>query len=229
LFNVKAGLRTAHQQLGFINEAWRIRRRHRLQTLETVAELKRKYEMPVNGHVRVWDLLGRLAQCVDPTDTSLYGMSQQVHVLQVLEAMERDGVDDPDMLLAALVHDVGKLLLLEDEEPENVACMNGPIGQYPRGAGLDRCVLQWNHDEFAYSRLRGIVPDHIAWLIRYHSISVRQCEHLMNECDREWTKRYLLPFQRYDQGSKSAFRVPGKTLAEYRELIESRFPKPILY
>ncbi|MBV8281968.1 MAG: hypothetical protein JO347_07890, partial [Candidatus Eremiobacteraeota bacterium] len=130
---------------------------------------------------------------------------------------------------AALVHDIGKLLLLEREEPENVTCMNAPIGEYSRGAGLDNCVLQWNHDEFAYSRLNGNVPDHIAWLIRYHSIDVDRCEPLMDERDREYATRYLRPFQKYDQGSKSAFRLPTKTLTDYRELIETLFPKPILY
>lgn len=229
MLNVRARLGAVRQQIDFINGAWQIVRRHRSQTLETVAALKHKYEGPVTGPVSIWELLGRLAQCVDPTDTSLYCTSQQIHVLQVLEAMERDGVDDPDMLTAALVHDIGKLLLLDREDPENVACMNVPVGAYPEGIGLDQCVLQWNHDEFAYSRLKGHVPDHVAWLVRYHSISLRQCGPLMDRRDRDYATRYLVPFQRYDQGSKSAYRLPRKTLADYRDFVDSKFPNPVLF
>ena len=38
----------------------------------------------------------------------------------MLEAMARDGIDDPDLLLAVLIHDVGKLLLVVGEDPANV-------------------------------------------------------------------------------------------------------------
>jgi hypothetical protein len=31
--------------------------------------------------VRVWDLMERLAQCIDPSDASLYCVSQLVHAL----------------------------------------------------------------------------------------------------------------------------------------------------
>jgi hypothetical protein len=226
---IKAGIRAAREQLAFMRDSRRIQRLHRQQTLETVAALKRKYEGPVSGPVRAWDLMEQLAHCIDPTDSSLGCASQQVHVLQVLDAMEADGVDDPDMKVAALVHDIGKLLLLDGEDPENVVCMNDPIGEYAPGIGLDRCVFQWNHDEFAYSRLAGNVPDHVAWLIRYHSVDAARCEPLMDERDRDYARRYLVPFQGYDQGSKSAFRPPRKTIAAYRELVEQAFPKPILF
>ncbi len=222
-------LKTAREQLRFRAQARAIAQRHRAQTLETIAALKKKYEGPITGKAQMWELLGRLSQCVDPTDSSLYCASQQTHVLQVLEAMERDGVDDPDMLLAALVHDLGKLLLLEREDPENVVCMNAPVGEYREGVGLDNCVFQWNHDEFAYSRLNGNVPDHVAWLVRYHSVMLDKCRPLMNARDREYAARYLVPFQKYDQGSKSPYSVPRKSLDDYRDVIQGWFPQPILF
>src|SRR4051812_15921479 len=84
--------------------------RHDAQTVETVTRLRRKYAAPVFGQVRVWELLERLAQCIDPSDGRLFNTSQLVHVRQMLEAMERDGVATPDFVLAALVHDLGKTL-----------------------------------------------------------------------------------------------------------------------
>lgn len=217
------------KRLAFSAQAKAIVEQHRSQTAETVDALNRKYSQPVLGSARVWDLLGMLGQCVDPTDAGLYGASQLVHVLQVLESMEDDGIGDPDLQLAALVHDLGKILLVHGESPENVVCMNVPIGEYPAGVGLDNCVMQWNHDEFAYLRLKDRVPEHVAWLVRYHSVMLSECRPLMDERDRDWAQRYLVPFQRYDQGSKSPYGVPRKSLADYKELIDRLFPQPILF
>lgn len=214
---------------GFTREAQAITERHRAQTHETVAALKRKYEHAVLGRWRVWDLIERLALCVDPTDGELYCASQLVHVQQVVAGMERDGVDDRDLLLAALTHDLGKVLLLVGEAPEHVVGMNTPIGRYPPRVGLDRVVFQWNHDEFIYSRLKDHVPDHLAWLLRYHSIEIPRAAPLMDARDRSYLERYLRPFRRYDQGTKSVCSLPPRDiLAKYRDLVEAAFPGPIL-
>ena len=171
--------------------------------------LRRKYEAPALGDMRMWELVELLAQCVDPSDGRLFGASQLVHVLQMLEAMERDGVTDPDMLLAALVHDVGKVLLLLGEDPANVVCMTAPIGGHEPGVGLDNVTMQWNHDEFGFTRIADHVPDHIAWLVRYHSIVVDVCEPLMDARDRDYYDRYLRTFSHYDHETKTPFRLPA--------------------
>ena len=192
--------------------------------------LRRAYERPVLGRVRVWDLVQRLAECVDPTDGALYRASQLVHVQQVLAGMERDGVDDPDLILAAFVHDLGKVLLLTGEDPAHVVGMNAPIGDFPSGVGLDHAIMQWNHDEFGYSRLVGHVPEHIAWLVRYHSIDLDAAHHLMDARDHVNLTRYLLLFRRYDQGTKSPWsRPPRAVLDRHRHVVERAFPSPILF
>jgi hypothetical protein len=211
----------------FIDQARVIYDKHLSQTKETVDVLNKKYEQPVFGKVQIWDMVQLLARCVDPSDPSLYCVSQSVHVLQIIEGMERDGIEDPDLFLSALVHDLGKVLLLRGEAPENVVCFNTPIGEYRKEIGLDSCVFQWNHEEFIYRRLKDYVPDHIAWLIRYHGISVPHCETLMNEQDRIYTERYLRIFQKYDKGTKSIYNLPKNELEKYRPLVEKVFPKPI--
>jgi hypothetical protein len=213
----------------FAREADAITQRHWRQTRDTVAALKRKYEQPVIGYERVWTLVERLALCVDPTDGELLGTSQLVHTRQVVAAMEQDGVRDPDMLIAAITHDLGKVLLLMAEAPEHVVGMTAPIGPHPPGIGLDNVVFQWSHDEFVYSRLRDHVPDHVAWLLRYHSILVDRAEPFMDTRDRAYLDRYLLPFRIYDQRSKSPCRLPSPAVLEaHRGLIEAAFPHPIL-
>src|SRR5262249_164475 len=144
-------------------QARAIEARHKAQTIATVAELRRKYASPVFGRIPVWDAVEMLGRCVDPTDRRLFGATQHLHVVQIIDGMEEGGTGSEEFVLAALLHDLGKVLLLAGEVPENVVCRNEPIAPSAHGAGLDNCVLQWNHDEFAWSRVRAHVPDPVAW------------------------------------------------------------------
>jgi hypothetical protein len=213
----------------FLENALAVSQAHEEQTLESIRVLGRKYETPVLGSVEPWQLLERLAECIDPTDIGLGCASQQVHTLQVLESMEMDGIEDEGLFIAALLHDIGKILLLTGENPENVVCLNNPVGKYLTGVGFDNCVFQWNHDEFAYTRLKDEVPDHVAWLIRYHSINMKDCQPLMDERDRRYAELYLRPFQKHDQGSKSPYRLPVRSLSYYRARFEAIIPQRILF
>jgi predicted HD phosphohydrolase len=213
----------------FDREAARIYERHWRQTKETVAELKRKYDRPIFGRVAIWDVVQKLAFCVDRTDRTLYCATQLTHVEQILTGMEEDGIVDEDMILAALTHDLGKVLLTVGEADENVVCANRPIGDYATGVGLDHVIFQWNHDEFIYSRLKDYVPDHVAWLLRYHSIKLEESRRFMDARDLDYTERYLLPFRRYDFGTKSACFMPRPgAMDAYRSVIERVMPAPIL-
>ncbi len=202
---------------------------HNQQTIEKVRYLKNKYEKPVFGKVYVWDLMKDLARCVDPTDPALYCVSQLVHTLQVVEAMEKDGVKDEAMIVSALIHDLGKLLLLTDEDPENIVCMNTVVTTREKEVGLDNCIFQWNHDEFVYNRFKDHVPDNIAWIIRYHSILIKANFSLMDERDREYTEKYLKNFRKYDMESKSIYNMPNKKIEDYKGMIEQYFPHPIAF
>jgi predicted HD phosphohydrolase len=204
--------------------------RHRQQTNEDVQALKAKYESPILGKFRVWDLIEQLSLCIDPSDNRLGVASQYVHVCQILQVMERDDVLDETMLLTALLHDLGKLALLAGEAPENVVCFTEPVEEREAEAGLDNVLFQFGHDEIAYSRIKDHVPPHVAWLVRYHSMYVGKAEKYMSPQDREYAQQYLAKFSRYDHGTKStAFRPTEMTLERHRDFVESRFPNPILF
>jgi hypothetical protein len=173
-------------------------------------------------------MVEKLALCVDPTDTTLYCTSQFIHVQQVVAAMERDGVQDRDLYIAAFTHDLGKVMLLGNEAPEHVVCQSAPLGGDREGIGLDNAVLQFGHPEIIYTRLKDHVPDHVAWLVRYHSTSIERAAPYMDDRDRRYAERYLKPFRRYDNGFKSTSFLPRIDLAKYRSLIEETFPSPIL-
>lgn len=218
-----------HANLSYKEGAEILCDRHRHQTLQTVQDLKAKYELPLFGSIEPWSLVEMLAQCIDPSDQALLCTSQQVHVLQIVQAMEIDGVASEDMIVAALLHDLGKVLLLTTELPENVIGMNGPIGVNESGIGLDRCVLQWNHDEFAYMRLKEYLPDHLSWLIRYHSIDVDACSAYMNQRDWDYCETYLKVFSYYDHITKSPSNLPKARLEEYRPLLQRFLPGRIVF
>ena len=207
-----------------------IEERHRRQTKEDVQALKAKYEAPVLGKFRVWDLIEKLSLCIDPTDNLLGVTSQYVHVCQILQVMEQDEVLDETMLLSALLHDLGKVALLAGEAPENVVCFTQPVEEREPEAGLDNVLFQFGHDEIAYSRIKDHVPPHVAWLVRYHSMLVGKAEKYMSAQDREYQQQYLAKFSKYDHGTKSAAFLPDRpTLDRYRDFVESRFPNPILF
>jgi len=212
----------------FRREADAIVARRDRQTATEVTALKARYEDAVFGRVRVWDLVEKLALCVDATDLRLFCASQFIHLQQIFAAMRQNGVDDPDLLLLAIIHDLGKVLLLAAAAPENVVGVTKRIAGGSPGAGLDAALFQFGHGEFLYSRIKGLVPDHVAWVARYHNISVRENRPLMTERESAWTDKYLIPFSRFDGGFVSPYALPRVDLAHCREIVERAFPSPIL-
>ncbi len=208
-------------------EAAPLKARHRTQSLADVETLRARYETPVFGVVPIWDVVQMLAHVIDPSDRFLMNASQEVHTLQVVEGLIAEGVDDEDLLLAGLLHDVGKVMLLVGEDPAFVSGPVEPIGSCAPGVGLDRCVFLYNADEFAYSRLHPYVPDHVAWLIRHHSIVPESCLHLMDDRDRDYYERYGKQLQRLDHETKSIIRTPSTRISDYRDLVERALPDPI--
>lgn len=208
----------------------RIKELHRMQTKEDVQALKAKYESPILGKFRVWELIEKLSLCIDPSDGLLGATSQYFHVCQIVRAMEQDGVLDEAMLLAAVLHDLGKVAMLAGEAPENVVCFTEPIEEREPESGLDNVVFQFGHDEIAYSRIKDHVPPHVAWMVRYHSMNVGKAEKYMSPQDREFANQYLARFSKYDLGTKSKYSLPSEmNLDRHRDFIESHFPNPILF
>ncbi len=212
----------------FIRDGRRVQELRRRQTVAQVTALKKKYQDPVLGKVRVWDLIERLRDVNDVTDLGLVGMSQLTHAEQMLEAMESERVSDFRFFLLALLHDAGKALLLSGEVPENVLGTTRRLGEHAKGEGLDRVVYQFGHGEFIYSRIRDHVPPEVAFVARYHNIDINGSLPFMTAAERDMTEKFLTPFRRFDNGFKSPYRRPRIDMAKYRDLIEETFPHPIL-
>lgn len=213
----------------YAREAAAIRSGHAAQTIVQAGALRRKYQQPVFGEIPTWSLFEMMAQVIDTADDRLYCTSQQIHMLQVIEAMAADGMASEEFVLAALVHDLGKVCMLKGEPAENVTYMNKLLTTGEPGAGLDQCVLQWSNDDLTWSRLKNHLPPAIAWLVRYHGITPQECEPYMNDQDRDYHERYLVPFREYDLHSKSPFARPRSRVEDFRPIIEKYLPPRIVF
>ena len=198
------------------------------------------------------DLLTLLHFTTDRSDAVLGYTSQLVHALQVYAAVsnatdiifdERDAQYRRDMRLAALIHDLGKLLSLFGEADAHVDCTNRALAVDP-GGGLDAIRAQFNHDEYGYLKLRGLgLPRRVELVIRFHSLfDLRNTtvpdSHAMpwlqpaanlydmdlNPAD-ERDRAFILHFSHYDQKAKRATDyIPDVDLVEIEALLAEAFP-----
>jgi hypothetical protein len=202
--------------------------RHDRQSIADVEALNDRYRTPVFGSVRPMDLFLMLGECLDPTDNLLGCASQLTHSLQVIEAMRRDGVLDDELLLLALLHDLGKLLLLTEEDPANVVGTNRILTPKAK-TGLHQHVTQWNHCEFGYRRCQPFLPSHLCWTIRYHGLKDEQPFDYMDAGDIQCFNGIMKRFRHYDKSSKSLEIRPVSKLSDYRTFIETRLPERIVF
>ena len=157
--------------------------KHMAQTVTERNDLQEKWSHKVLiGEVDVWELFKLLHFTVDHSDYTLFYTSQLIHSLQIYNAISSSQITDKslkkDLQLAALLHDMGKLLcLVGNEIDSNVDCMNRIIPHtLPAGGpaiGLFNMSNQWNHDEYAFQKFHQAstnIPLRVMYAIRYHSL-----------------------------------------------------------
>jgi len=169
---------------------------HTRQTLAFVERKKAEYLPLRRAKMSIWEALEAMETIVDDSDPDL-DLSQLDHALQTAEAIRRAG-EPRWMILAGLIHDVGKVLctfgepqwaVVGDtfplgcafaaqivyheffaENPDTfIADYKTEIGLYSEGCGLDALHMSWGHDEYLYQVVKDYVPEEAAYVIRYHS------------------------------------------------------------
>jgi inositol oxygenase len=177
-----------------VREFYRLNHRH--QTLEFVLDRKREFLPPRRRAMGIWEAMEFLNTLVDDSDPDT-SLSQIEHLVQVAEAIRRDG-HPRWFILTGLIHDLGKILCLFGEPQWAVVGDTFPVGcrfsekivfpeffaenpdsQVPRyqttlgiyqeGCGLDRVHLSWGHDEYLYQVVKDHLPREGLAMIRYHS------------------------------------------------------------
>ncbi len=169
---------------------------HTYQTYDFVLEKKNEYLKFDKKQMRVWDAFNFLNQLVDDSDPDT-DLDQLQHLLQTSEAIRADG--HPDwMVMAGLLHDMGKVLCLFGEPqwavvgdtfpvgcaysdkivyPEffkynpdiNDSRFNTKYGVYEPNCGLRNVHLSWGHDEYVYHMVKDYLPEPALYMLRFHS------------------------------------------------------------
>jgi len=169
---------------------------HTCQTYDFVIQKKNEYLKFNKKEMPVWDAFNFLNQLVDDSDPDT-DLDQLQHLLQTSEAIRAGG--HPDwMVLAGLLHDMGKVLCLFGEPqwavvgdtfpvgcaysdkivyPEffkynpdiNDSRFNTKYGVYEPNCGLRNVHLSWGHDEYVYHMVKDFLPEEALYMLRYHS------------------------------------------------------------
>ncbi|CAN5377573.1 hypothetical protein BH10PLA2_BH10PLA2_26830 [soil metagenome] len=177
-----------------VREFYRLNHLH--QTLDFVLAKKAEYLPPRRKQMGVWQAMEFLNTLVDDSDPDT-DLNQIEHLVQVAEAMRRDG-QPRWFILTGLIHDLGKILCLFGEPqwavvgdtfpvgcaysdkvvyPEFFAAnpdfqnpnLQTPCGIYSPNCGLDNVHLSWGHDEYLYQVTKDYLPPEALAMIRYHS------------------------------------------------------------
>jgi inositol oxygenase len=172
------------------------RQNHAYQTRDFVLEKKKQYLPKQRAKMGIWEAMQFLNTLVDDSDPDT-DLSQIEHLLQTSEAARQDG-RPPWFVLAALIHDLGKILCLWGEPQWAVVGDTFPVGCawsekivfheffaanpdasipqyqarngiYREGCGLDSVDMSWGHDEYVYHVAREYLPEEAHYMLRYHS------------------------------------------------------------
>ncbi|TDH21584.1 inositol oxygenase [Segetibacter sp. 3557_3] len=169
---------------------------HKYQTRDFVLEKREEFLGFNKREMTIWEAFDFLNELVDDSDPDT-DLSQMQHLLQTSEALRADG--HPDwMVLAGLMHDMGKVLCLFGEpqwavvgDTFPVGCaysekivypeyfVNNPdysnaqyntrLGVYEPNCGLRNVTMSWGHDEYVYQMMKDYLPEPALYMLRYHS------------------------------------------------------------
>lgn len=153
---------------------------HQYQTYDYVNMLKPLY-MKFNKHIlSIWEALMLSNQIIDESDPDIH-LPQLYHCFQTAENVRKLYPDEEVLHLVGLIHDLGKLMLLDgfgtlpqwsvvgDIYP--VGCQFSDkiifseffdynpdkftkFGIYEPNTGLDNLTMSWGHDEYLYQVLK---------------------------------------------------------------------------
>ncbi len=185
-----------------VKEFYRLNHAH--QSYEFVLEKEKQFLQFNKKQMPVWDAFQFLNQLVDDSDPDT-DLDQFQHLLQTSEAIRKDG--HPDwMVLAGLLHDMGKVLCLFGEpqwavvgDTFPVGCAfsdkivyaeffknnpdisderyNTKLGVYSQNCGLKNVHMSWGHDEYVYHMVKDYLPEPALYMLRYHSFYPQHREH----------------------------------------------------
>ncbi|OMO93308.1 Inositol oxygenase [Corchorus olitorius] len=194
---------------------------HINQTVDFVKLMRAEYEKLDKAEMGIWECCELLNEVVDDSDPDL-DEPQIQHLLQSAEAIRKDYPNEDWLHLTALIHDLGKILVLPQfgELPQwAVTGDTFPVG----------CAFDESNVHFKVAKANGTtLPSAALFIIRYHSFYPLHTDgayaQFMNEEDKE-NMKWLKVFNKYDLYSKSNVWIDVEEVKPYYEsLIAKYFP-----
>ena len=216
------------------NRANYIYTKNKKQDKIAVMKLSKKWNnKTLYGEIEPWNLFLKLNDIVDLTDIRLLSTSQYFHALQVFKAMIDNKINSDKLLFLALMHDIGKILILFNEKQYNVMCNTFIIFEPTYDYCHKNIIISWNHDEFGYQKLKNYIPKDIAWVIRYHSLTSLFNKKINCYLTQE-EKKYLElanEFRKYDRSYKNIYNVNINlfNITYAKQIIKNILPKKIIF
>ncbi|XP_075484773.1 putative inositol oxygenase isoform X2 [Primulina tabacum] len=197
---------------------------HLNQTYDFVMGMREIYGKLDRIEMSIWECCELLNQVVDESDPDLDAPQIQ-HLLQAAEAIRKDYPNQDWLHLTALIHDLGKVLLLPSFGGLPQWAVVGDT--FPLGCAFDESIIHYQVAKENNTTL----PSAALFVIRYHSFYSLHGSgaygHLMNEEDFENLK-WLQIFNKYDLYSKSNVNIDvEKVKPYYISLIQKYFPSKL--
>lgn len=153
---------------------------HQYQTYDYVTKIKEEYMKFDKGIFGIWEVIELSNNIVDESDPDIQ-LPQIYHYFQTAENVRKLYPDNEEMHLVGLIHDLGKVMLLEEfggleqwsvvGDTYPLGCQfSGKIiyseffdanhdkyskyGVYEKNCGLDSVTFSWSHDEYLYQVLK---------------------------------------------------------------------------
>jgi inositol oxygenase len=191
---------------------------HANQTLEFVLSRHRRFVDRSRCRMGLWQAMDKLNSLTEPRLPHAE-LTESDHAFSTAEAIRRDG-HPLWLVLAGLIHDLGKLLSLWGEPQWAVVGDTFPVGCgysdkvvypeffvenpdfeipsyqtacgiYAERCGLDKVHMSWGHDEYLYTVMKHYLPIEALYVIRYHSFYAAHREGAYQHLMSEQDRRML--------------------------------------
>ncbi|KAG6434205.1 hypothetical protein SASPL_105828 [Salvia splendens] len=198
---------------------------HINQTYDFAKRMRAKYRSLDHVEMSIWECCELLNDVVDESDPDL-DEPQIQHLLQSAEAIRKDYPNQDWLHLTALIHDLGKVLLL----PSFGGLLQWAVvgDTFPLGCAFDPSIVHYEHFKSspdyknpAYSTQLGVYSEGcgldnvlMSWGHDDYMYLSGAYKYLMNEEDAENLK-WLQIFNKYDLYSKSKSGVDVDKVKPY--------------
>lgn len=181
------------------------KKNHEIQTLDYVKNMITKYSVHDTKKYDIIDLLYELSEIKDESDPDTE-LPQIYHSIQTADSLKEKYPDDKELQITGLIHDLGKVLALDEfgALPQYsvvgdifpVGCKfsekiiyhdffkNNPddyslLGIYERNCGLRNLYMSFGHDWFLYDVLKSnnVLNENYRNIVRFHSFYAFHKEH----------------------------------------------------